>query len=136
MKTSGIEEFLQTFVNQVTGGFAKEYLRFSAGFLGDYLVTFFIVGIIHAARGADMSSLVRLQKPIAAVASISFSMYLVHYPLLLFFGALFPQQTLTIGVFTMAVVIVFGITFERNKAVLKGVLTALWPSRNPVPAYR
>src|SRR5215208_3209057 len=91
VKMSGIEELLQTFVNQITGGFAKEYLRFSAGFLGDYLVAIFIAGIIHAARGADMASLVKLRKPIAAAASISFSLYLVHYPLLLFFGALFPK---------------------------------------------
>ena len=95
-----------------------------------------VAGAIHAARGADMASLVKMRKPIAAAASISFTMYLIHYPLFLFFGALFPGQVLTIGVLTLSVIIAFGITFERNRAVLRGIFAALWPSKGHVPAYK
>jgi len=136
LKASGIEDFLNSFVDQVTGGFATAHLRYSQFFLGDYLVTVFIAGAIHAARGADMAFLVGVRKPIAAAASISFSMYLLHYPLFIFFGALFPHQVFTIGLLTLCVIIVFGVTFERNKALLKGALAALWPPKDRIPAYR
>ena len=136
LKASGIEEILNHFVNWITGGFASSHLRYSQFFLGDYLLTLLVIGVIHAARGADMKSLVRLQKPIAAAASISFSMYLVHYPLFLFFGALFPKQVFVIGLLTLSVIIVFGVTFERNRAVLRGILAAMWPSKEHIPAYK
>ena len=83
-----------------------------------------------------MAFLAGVRKPIAAAASISFSMYLLHYPLFIFFGALFPRQVFTIGLLTLSVIIVFGITFERNKALLKGILAALWPPKDQIPAYR
>ncbi len=133
LKMSGVEEVLNNFVDQLTGGFAKSHLRYSQFFAGDYLVAITIAGAIHAARGADLALLARLRKPIASVASISFSMYLVHFPLFLFFGALFPRQTLIIGLLSLAVIIGFGITFERNKMLLRRVFAALWPLR---PAYR
>ena len=136
LKTSGLEEFFNKFVNRLTGGFAETHLRYSQFFLGDYILTVFVAGAIHAARGADLTSLARTQKRIAAVASISFSMYLIHYPLFLFFGALFPGQMLAVGALTLSVIIVFGITFERNRALLKGVLATLWPAKAHVPAYK
>ena len=136
LKESGLEEALNDFVNEVTGGFAETHLRYSQFFLGDYFVTVLIAGAIHAARGADLTSLARMRKPIAAAASVSFSMYLIHYPLFLFFGALLPRQTLTIGVLTLAVIIVFGIMFERNRALLRGAFATLWPAKAQVPAYK
>jgi peptidoglycan/LPS O-acetylase OafA/YrhL len=133
VKMSGVENILNDYVDQVTGGFASSHLRYSKFFAGDYLVATTIAAAIHAARGADLAVLARLRRPIAAVASISFSMYLVHFPLFLFFGALFPGQALAIGLLSLAVIIVFGIVFERNKALLRRVLAVLWPLR---PAYR
>jgi peptidoglycan/LPS O-acetylase OafA/YrhL len=136
LKASGLEDLLNDFVDQITGGFAAAHLRYSQFFLGDYFAAILIAGAIHAARGVDMASLVKMQKPIAAAASISFTMYLIHYPLFLFFGALFPGQVLTIGVLTLSLIIAFGITFERNRAVLRGIFAALWPSKEHVPAYK
>jgi peptidoglycan/LPS O-acetylase OafA/YrhL len=133
VKTSGVEVVLNDFVDQVMGGFASSHLRYSQFFAGDYLVATTVAAAIHAARGAELALLARVRKPIAAVASITFSMYLVHFPLFLFFGALFPRQALTIGLLSLAVIIVFGIAFERNKALLRRVLAALWTLR---PAYR
>ena len=77
-----------------------------------------------------------MRKPIAAAASVSFSMYLIHYPLFLFFGALFPRQTLTIGLSTLSVIIVFGIVFERNRALLRGAFATFWPTKAHLPAYK
>jgi peptidoglycan/LPS O-acetylase OafA/YrhL len=136
LKVSGLEDFLNNLVDQVTGGFATAHLRYSRFFLGDYLVAILVAGAIHAARGADMAALARAQKPIAAAASISFSMYLLHYPLFLFFGALFPRQAFIVGLLTLSVIIVFGVTFERHKTLLKAVFAALWPPKDQVPAYR
>jgi peptidoglycan/LPS O-acetylase OafA/YrhL len=132
-KASGVEAVLNGLVDQLTGGFASSHLRYSQFFAGDYLVATMIALAIHAARGAELAGLARIRKPIAAAASITFSMYLVHYPLFLFFGALFPRQALTIGLLSLAVIVVFGLVFERNKALLRRVLAALWPLR---PAYR
>jgi peptidoglycan/LPS O-acetylase OafA/YrhL len=95
-----------------------------------------IAGAIHAARGAELTSLSRMRTPIAAAASISFSMYLIHYPLFLFFGALFPRQTVMIGILTLCVIVVFGITFERNRALLRAAFATLWPAKAQVPAYK
>jgi hypothetical protein len=133
VKISGIEPVLNDFVDRLTGGFADSHLRYSGDFAGDYLVAITIAGAIHAARGADIVSLAHMRRPIAAMASISFSMYLTHYPLFLFFNTLFPQQALVIGVLSLGVIIAFGLTFERNKMLLRRGLAALWPLR---PAYR
>ncbi|MGD9614813.1 MAG: acyltransferase family protein [Alphaproteobacteria bacterium] len=133
LKAIGIEHVLNDFVDRLTGGFASSHLRYSQFFAGDYLVALTIVGAIHAARGADLAFLARLRRPIAAAASITFSMYLVHFPLFLFFGALFPRQVLVIGLLSLGVIILFGLTFERNKMLLRRVFAAFWPLR---PAYR
>lgn len=133
VKASGVEDTLNDFVDQVTGGFAQAHLRYSQFFAGDWLVAITIAGAIHAARGADIASLARLRRPIAALASITFSMYLFHFPLFLFFSALFPEQALVIGPLSLLAIIAFGITFERNKTLLRRALAVLWPLR---PAYR
>jgi peptidoglycan/LPS O-acetylase OafA/YrhL len=132
LKMGGVEDLLNDAVNQLTGGFAQERLRYSQFFVGDYLIALAIAGAIHAARGAGLSMLARLRTPLAAVASITFSMYLVHFPLFLFFGALFPRKVLVIGLLSLAGIVIFGIIFERNKTLLRRALTALWPLR---PAY-
>jgi peptidoglycan/LPS O-acetylase OafA/YrhL len=133
VKASGIEEMLNDALDRITGGFAGSHLRYSQFFAGDYLVAATVVAAIHAARGAELALLARLRRPLAALASITFSMYLIHFPLFLFFGALFPGQVLVIGLLSLAVITAFGIVFERNKALLRRVLAALWPMR---PAYR
>jgi peptidoglycan/LPS O-acetylase OafA/YrhL len=136
VKASGLEEVLNGFVDRLTEGFASAHLRYSQFFLGDYLLTIFVVGAIHAVRGAEMAFLAEMRKPIGAAASISFSMYLLHYPLFFFFGALFPQRVFTIGLLALSVIIVFGVTFERHRTLLKRVLAALWPPKDEIPAYR
>jgi peptidoglycan/LPS O-acetylase OafA/YrhL len=133
LKLGGIEHVLNDVVDRLTGGFADSHLRYSAFFAGDYLVAIMVAGAIHTARGADIASLARMRGPIAAMASVSFSMYLTHFPLFLFFNALFPGQAFVIGVLSLGAIIAFGLTFERNKVLLRRGLAALWPLR---PAYR
>jgi peptidoglycan/LPS O-acetylase OafA/YrhL len=133
LKVSGVEDVLNEFVDRFTGGFADSHLRYSAYFAGDYLVAITIAGAIHAARGADIVSLARIKRPIAAAASISFSMYLMHFPLFLLFGALFSHRAAIIGMLSLGVILAFGLTFERHKILLRRGLAALWPLH---PAYR
>ena len=119
LKATGVEEALNSMINHVTSGFAKEHLRYSQYFLGDYLLTAWIGGVIYAARGACLTVLSHLHKPIAAAASVSFSMYLTHIPFFLLFGALFPKQTVTIGILSLSGIAVFGAIFERNKVFFR-----------------
>jgi peptidoglycan/LPS O-acetylase OafA/YrhL len=136
LKVIGIETMLNDLVDQVTGGFAKTHLRYSQYFLGDYLVAAVVAAVIHAARGADLALLMHLRRPIAAVASISFSMYLIHYPLLLLFGVLFPTQAVLSGLLTLGCIIIFGLVFERNKEVFRRAFSAVWSLKNFAPTFR
>lgn len=126
LRVTGVETTLNDLLDQATGGFAKTHLRYSQFFLGDYLSAAAIAGLIHAARGADMSLLVLLKKPIGATASVSFSMYLTHYPLLLLFGSFFQGQTVLIGLLTLVSIIVFAAVFEHHKAVFRRAFAAIW----------
>jgi len=125
LKATDFENTANNMINDWTSGFAKEHLRYSQDFLGDYLFAILIWGIIYAARGSNLTFLIYFRKPIAAMASISFSMYLTHIPLFLLFGALFPKQRATIGIFSLGGIVVFGVIFERNKIFLRRFFEAV-----------
>jgi peptidoglycan/LPS O-acetylase OafA/YrhL len=125
LKATDFEITANNMINDWTSGFAKEHLRYSQDFLGDYLFAILIWGIIYAARGSNLTFLIYFRKPIAAMASISFSMYLTHIPLFLLFGALFPKQRATIGIFSLGGIVVFGVIFERNKIFLRRFFEAV-----------
>jgi peptidoglycan/LPS O-acetylase OafA/YrhL len=117
------------------GGLAKGYLRYSRYVLGDYLFAGFIALAIVAARDADLVALGRCRVPIAAAASVTFSLYLTHFPLLLAFSTVFPGDPLAIGAATLACAVAFGMVFERNKAAARRIAAiALSPFRTALPA--
>ena len=131
LRVTGVETALNDLLDQATGGFAKTYLRYSQFFVGDYLSAAAIASLIHAARGADMSLLLPFKKQIAAMASVSFSMYLTHYPLLLLFGSFFPGRTALIGLLTVVSIIIFAAVFEHHKAVFRRGFAAMWSLKAP-----
>jgi peptidoglycan/LPS O-acetylase OafA/YrhL len=94
-------------------------LRYSKWFLGDYLFAALTGLAILAAPGADIPGLARVKKPLAAAASISFSLYLVHYPAIQFFSHFFPMRPVTIMALSLGVVAIVGIACERRKDVLR-----------------
>jgi peptidoglycan/LPS O-acetylase OafA/YrhL len=126
IKGLGVDLYVNEWLNAATGGFAKSHLRYSSYFLGDYMFAACVAGLIFAARDAALP-IVLARKWIAAAASVSFTLYLAHYPLLLGFGALFPGNPWLIGAGTLVAVVVLGVAFERRKDVVKGAL--VWALR-------
>jgi peptidoglycan/LPS O-acetylase OafA/YrhL len=61
----------------------------------------------------------------AAAASVSFSLYLTHFPLLLAFNRIFPADPLGIGAATLACAVAFGVVFERRKDIARRLIIAL-----------
>jgi len=125
LKASGIDVALNDIFDTALGDFAKEYLRYSQYILGDYLLAGFVALAILAARGANLTALGRCYGPIAAAASVTFSLYLVHYPLLLALDRAFPDNPLAIGAATLACVVAFGVAFERNKAAARYIVAMI-----------
>jgi small basic protein len=135
LKASGLDGSMNDAFDAALGGFAKAYLRYSRYALGDYLFAGFIALAILAARDADLVALGRCRGPIAAAASVTFSLYLTHFPLLLAFSKVFPGDPLAIGVATLACAVAFGMAFERNKAAARRIAAmVLSPFRTALPA--
>ena len=125
LHASGLDAALNGRVNDILGGFPGTHLRYSQYFVGDYLFAALVAVAIVAARDAELGFLARWRGPIAAAASVSFSMYLMHYPLFVAFASVFPGNNWVIGLGTLACVVAFGILFERNKAVARRLLLAV-----------
>ena len=60
-----------------------------------------------------------------SLAKVSFSIYLVHFPLLQFFGALMPGYGPAAVALTFGVAVAFGAVFEPQRERLRRALTAL-----------
>jgi len=122
VKASGIEGILNDWFNVALGGFPAAKLRYSQNAPGDMLVAACIGSVIFAARDADYVWLKPLHGTVRGMASISFSLYLVHFPLLLAYGVLFPGKCLVIGTLAAGSAIVFGLLFEPRKRLLRQFL--------------
>jgi peptidoglycan/LPS O-acetylase OafA/YrhL len=134
LKSSGLDDAVNDAFDAALGGFAKAHLRYSQYVVGDYLFAGLVALAILAARDADLRTLGRYHGAIAATASVTFSLYLTHFPLLLAFSKAFPDDPLAIGVTTLACAVAFGMVFERNKAVARRIAAmALSPFRTALP---
>jgi peptidoglycan/LPS O-acetylase OafA/YrhL len=100
--------------------------QFSAyDYIASVLVALFIVGLANAPLPMPGAALQRL---IRFLAGTTFGLYLLHFPLLLFFGTVIPgpadrpmHQMLVFGL-TLGVAIVVSHTIEQQKAGLKRAL--------------
>lgn len=138
LKWSAVDDRLDDAFNAALHGIPAAYLRYSQNVVGDTLFALAVGMMILAARDARLAILKPAHAAVAALASVSFSLYLVHFPLLLTFGALMPRQCLAIGLSTLALVVGFGMVFERHKRVLRRWLLeavkrvqAVLPARAP-----
>lgn len=102
-------------------------MRFSQWFLGDYLVTIPVVALIHGLAYAELRFTPALERIVVAGAGISFSLYLVHFPLLSFFGALLPAAVAVPLAFAISVAV--GAVFEPQRHALRRLLTASFVRR-------
>jgi peptidoglycan/LPS O-acetylase OafA/YrhL len=105
-------------------------LKFSRWFLGDYLVGILTMALIYALGSADLRFPRFLQQPIVGLAKLSFSLYLMHYPLLKLLGALFPHGWVAIFL-SLGSALAFGAVFEPQKDRLRRLLTLLLARRPP-----
>jgi peptidoglycan/LPS O-acetylase OafA/YrhL len=133
LKAGGAEAAIHSWLEAALGGFPDERLRYSRFVLGDASFAIFVGLVIFAARDAELTLLVRWRAPIKALASVSFSIYLTHYPLLLAAAALFPGSPVRIAAVTLLCVAIFGLVFERNKDVVRRILRSGLRRQQPAP---
>jgi len=123
MKATGLDTAADGWVNGLLGGWPESHLRYSKYFLGDWLIGTLILTNILAARTCGFHGLARgpVRRPIVAVASISFTIYLFHVPLLKFFTAALDHDPASVESWTVLMVAVgvtligLGLATERQK---------------------
>jgi peptidoglycan/LPS O-acetylase OafA/YrhL len=133
VKAWGTEAVVNSWFDQVLGGFPDERLRYSRFVLGDYGFALFAGLAIFAARDAGLDFLARCQPPIKVLASISFSLYLTHYPLLAAAAVAFPGSPVRIAAVALIGAAVFGIVFERRKDLARRLLRTGLRRLQPAP---
>jgi len=93
-------------------------LGFGKHFLVDYITaTLFLLMMAGCVRLSELIQplLVRLKKPIDFVSGASFSLYLLHMPLLAFLSALISSSIVTMGLILVIIYLLAALT-ERRKA--------------------
>jgi peptidoglycan/LPS O-acetylase OafA/YrhL len=101
-----------------TGGWIGEELRYSRYFATDLLLGLVIGAHLWAARHAELAFGV-LARPIGIAASVSFTLYLTHFPLLALCSFLFGPSILPALLATLAAVWLLGQLTERQKPALQ-----------------
>ena len=96
-------------------------LRFSQWYLGDMLLGVIAMALVFAIRDVNLSYPRRLQRFISGGARLSFGLYLMHFPLLAFFGALVPGPAAI--VLALLGALSFAAMFEPQKDRLRRLLT-------------
>jgi peptidoglycan/LPS O-acetylase OafA/YrhL len=105
-------------------------LRFSQWYLGDSFVGVLAMALVYALGSAEIAFPPAVQRPIVSLAKTSFSLYLVHYPLLMLFAALLPGQGGAAILLALGGSLCFGATFEHRNELLRRTLTMMLSSRS------
>ena len=120
--------FTDSFIVPVTGN--PYYLHKARFFLHDYVLTFLLV--IHFLGALVLCRKVSFGKfasPVQGAAAYTFSLYLLHFPLMYCLAAIWPWNSVVrdvaICIMTAAVVWGMGAVTERRKAAWRSVLSAL-----------
>jgi peptidoglycan/LPS O-acetylase OafA/YrhL len=101
-----------------TGGWIGEGLRYSKYFATDLPLGLLVAVHLWAAGHAELD-FGALQRPIALAASVSFTLYMTHFPLLALWAFLFGPSLLLALVATLATVWLLGQLTERQKPALQ-----------------
>lgn len=116
--------------------FIDQYLGYSQAFANDYLVGCLVashfVGVVSVSRGYFFAkALAYLERPIRFLAGYTFSVYLLHFPLLLFFAAMIGNDpTNAVHQFavlagTVLIILLVGTYTEKRKAGVKDLLSIM-----------
>ena len=127
-----IDLALDNFVDQISGGWSRRSLSGSQFFLGDYIKGITIFLFLLAMRYCLPAWIAgqRVAGAIRDYSQFTFSLYLFHFPILVFLLAAFPptnaaDQLLRLGV-VFAVVFTLGGWCERRKGALRRALARLY----------
>ncbi|GAC1342742.1 MAG: acyltransferase [Acetobacteraceae bacterium] len=104
-------------------------LRFSQWFLGDYLVGVLTVALVYALGSTNVVFPLAVQRAIVGLAKVSFSLYLMHFPLLQFFAAMLPGTGPLPVVLALLGAVAFGLVFEPQRDLWRRVLTSSFAPR-------
>jgi peptidoglycan/LPS O-acetylase OafA/YrhL len=112
---------IDKFVNALSGGWISHHLGYSESFAGDFLVGILFAGNIFAAK------FVRLEfgpaaLPIAFLASLSFTLYLLHWPLLQLWVDYLRWPAISAAAATLALVALIGLVTEWQNRRLRKLL--------------
>jgi peptidoglycan/LPS O-acetylase OafA/YrhL len=133
LKLWRIDDALDGWMDAALGGFPEDRLRYSKWFLGDYLVGACFGLAIFAARDAGLGLLGRpaARRTLSEAASYTFTLYLLHYPLLLFFSVALRHDKASafslvlLVCATLAAVVLIARFTEHRKDVFRRAILAL-----------
>ncbi len=130
-----VNQFTESMMNEITNGNFKSLFEWSNKFISDYFVGLLIslnfIGFIAISERVG-AILAFFQRPIRYLASFTFILYLVHYPLLHFFAALTydsvkqSTQPYLLLVLTLVSVWVIGQFTEKKKHFYKNLFYSTW----------
>lgn len=137
MKGMGVDVLARDFTMDMLGeDFVRHRLRSSDEFLISYLYGLFVsmnfIGA-NAIAPALRQLLLHFEKPIRYCAGLTFSIYLLHYPLLHLFRAVYgddvtdPTLHVLILVSTLGTIVLVGGITERKKHLAKQIILAFAP---------
>jgi peptidoglycan/LPS O-acetylase OafA/YrhL len=120
--------------------FVTNQLAWSKFFLSSYIIAIFVaMNFIGAAACAPYYEkfLIRFEKPIRYCAGFSFSLYLMHYPCLMFLSAIYPSRgdlllrSFVIVSASLFICWAFGSLVENKKIILKAFFSSILSMRKP-----
>ncbi len=122
------EQAINGFMGDLTGGWGGWHmLRFSQWFLGDHLIGGLTMVLVYALGSAEFRIPPLLRRPIVGLASVSFSLYLLHGPLIVLFESLLPGQGWATIVLTLACSLGLGALIEPQRTRVRRMLNdAAW----------
>lgn len=132
---AGVSEAASSWLKSVLGDDLHRSLTFSKFFVGDYLL-----GVLVFLNFAGMRNLLarhgqlllRVEKPVRFLANYTFTLYLLHQPLFLFWGAVVrgdpagPWYWLAVTTLMLASVAIVGHFTENRRKSIRDFLMALF----------
>lgn len=123
---------INRWADALTGGWMHAYLRYSQFVLGDMLTGGLVAANLYAAGYAGLR-FGRLAQPIGWLASLTFSLYLLHYPLLLLYHTLdLPYPALLAAVLASVMALVPVTEWQKDR-LRRWLLAAFRASRRDSP---
>lgn len=133
LKASGIEDAVNHWSQTLIGPEGSAALRYSRFFLGDSLFALLVALNLLAARDCGLG-FGRTGRVISYLAGFTFTLYLVHYPLLELVAALLAPGPVLLAGLVLVAAWAIGLTTERQKPRLRALILRLIDRRRGASA--